>query len=116
MPERSLMYFFSFETTIRSSRSNELLSAGAEGVAAGAGAAATIRGAGFGGGGGVGVRAALSPAAACSASQACRVGARASTAHESRWRRIATWLSQQATEQNTSLVRLRLHVDTLHTQ
>ncbi|MBK7534156.1 MAG: hypothetical protein IPI49_02070 [Myxococcales bacterium] len=53
---------------------------------------------------------------ACSACHCARVGLRASTAQASRWRSVATWLSQQATEQNTSRVRFRLQVDTLQTQ
>jgi hypothetical protein len=44
------------------------------------------------------------------------VGAVASTAHASRCRRMATWLSQQATLQKTRRVRDRLQVDTLHTK
>src|SRR5258708_11428146 len=43
-------------------------------------------------------------------------GACASTAQASRCRRVATCESQHDTEQNTSLVRLRLQVDTLQTQ
>lgn len=43
------------------------------------------------------------------------VGERFSTAHASRWRIIGKCISQQPTEQNTMPVRLRLHVDTLHT-
>jgi hypothetical protein len=53
---------------------------------------------------------------ASSDSQAWRLGLRASTAQASRWRASATWLSQQDTEQNTRRVRLRLQVETLHTQ
>src|SRR5688572_17594198 len=143
MPERSLMYFFIFETTIRMSRSNSVDIATAP---AGGGVATTRRGSepdGIGGagrtgcgvelGGGAGgtptpaavtcrtggwriVGPPAASSAATSAAHASRLGARASTAHASRWRRIATWLSQHATEQNTSLVRLRLQVDTLHTQ
>jgi len=50
------------------------------------------------------------------ASQAARVGARSSTAHDSRWRTVDRWESQQATEQNTRRVRSRLQVETLQTQ
>jgi len=49
-----------------------------------------------------------------SRSHAIRVGAIRSSAHASRWRRVATWLSQQATEQNTRRIRVRLQVETLH--
>jgi len=49
-----------------------------------------------------------------SRSHATRVGAIRSSAHASRWRRVATWLSQQATEQNTRRIRVRLQVETLH--
>lgn len=37
-----------------------------------------------------------------------------SSAHASRWRAVATWLSQQTTEQNTRRIRARLQVETLH--
>ncbi len=53
---------------------------------------------------------------ASSSCHAWRLGLRASTAQDSRWRASATWLSQQDTEQNTRRVRLRLQVDTLQTQ
>ncbi len=51
---------------------------------------------------------------ASSRSHAIRVGAIRSSAHASRWRSVATWLSQQATEQNTRRIRVRLQVETLH--
>ena len=89
---------------------------GAGGAAAGneraAGAACCGRGAGAGAG--AGCRTTGSLRASRSASP--RPGARASTAHASRWRSVATCESQHATEQNTSRVRSRLQVDTLQTQ
>ena len=136
MPPRSRMYFLTFDTTIStSSCSYRLESAGppacavtepaaerggdgAGGVggrAAGAGAVnADGRGAGAGGRGAGAGRRGAGPSRSCAVSS--RVGARASTAHASRWRSVATWESQQETEQNTSRVRSRLQVDTLHTQ
>ena len=39
-----------------------------------------------------------------------------SSAQDSRWFIIGEWASQQLTVQNISPVRLRLQVDTLHTQ
>jgi hypothetical protein len=42
------------------------------------------------------------------------LGARASIAPASRWRTDDRWLSQQITEQNTSGMRVRLQVETLH--
>ena len=45
-----------------------------------------------------------------------RLGATDSTDQASRWRSTATCESQQEIEQNTSRMRLRLHVDTLHAQ
>ena len=49
-----------------------------------------------------------------SRSHAARLGAIRSSAHASRWRAVAMWLSQHATEQNTRRIRARLHVETLH--
>jgi hypothetical protein len=49
-----------------------------------------------------------------SRSHATRVGAILSSAHASRWRSVATWLSQHTTEQNTRRIRARLQVETLH--
>ena len=50
------------------------------------------------------------------AAASARVGARASTAQESRCRKVATCESQHETEQNTSCVLARLQVETLQTQ
>src|SRR5689334_1076359 len=106
MPLRSLMYFFIFDATIRMSRSTLLESAGPEEeTCAGAGGAATtLRGAAAGAGAGAG------------SGDALAIGARSSTAQASRWFASARCASQQATLQNTSRMRFRLHVDTLHTQ
>ena len=56
------------------------------------------------------------PASLRLASHSARVGARSSTAQASRWRNVARCESQQATEQNTSCMRARLQVETLHAQ
>src|SRR5688572_18034182 len=111
MPERSLMYFFILETTIKMSDSSAGVSRtgaggpdGDGGGGAGGGARTTA-----GAGAGLGTGAAGAAASArCSASHCTRLGASASTAQASRWRRVATWLSQHGTLQNTSRVRLRL--------
>src|SRR5512140_1620979 len=151
------MYFLSFDTTIRMSRSTMSLrctpSALAVNPAVADGDSATTRRAGAAGaagdgagvaslgcdavaevGGGVptkvsglpgleltdagrgaGVgRAGSAGSLACSRSQASLDGAILSSAHASRWRRVATWLSQQGTEQNTRRIRARLQVETLH--
>ena len=47
-------------------------------------------------------------------SHSSRVGERCSSAHDSRCRIVGTWAFQQATEQNTNELPLRLHVLTLH--
>lgn len=49
-----------------------------------------------------------------SCSHVARLGAILSSAHASRWRSVATWLSQHITEQNTRRIRARLQVETLH--
>jgi len=162
MPDRSLTYFFSFETTINMSRSKLFDStttdggeapdvttrAGPDGENEGAGVLLTITRAGggdetdddegvLGAGGDVsaGARGAGAKVAGRSGavgaserwvgeaplsprwdSHAARVGARSSTAHDSRWRTVERCESQQATEQNTRRVRSRLQVETLHTQ
>lgn len=64
--------------------------------------------------GGVGAGRGSAGSLACSRSQAALVGAILSSAHASRWRRVATWLSQHTTEQNTRRMRARLQVETLH--
>ena len=71
-----------------------------------------VAGAGVGRGVGAGAREASS--AASSRSQAALVGAILSSAQASRWRRVATWLSQHMTEQKTRRMRARLQVETLH--
>src|SRR5437870_6733416 len=121
MPLRSLMYCFILDTTIRMSLSVTASSGGAVGGRGGGGVAVRRRG-GDGGlvSGAVSeVSSGLLPSralrSASSAAHSLALGARASTAHASRWRSIATWLSQQATLQNTSRMRARLQVDTLHT-
>src|SRR5262245_45356926 len=128
MPERSRMYFFILETTMRtSSWSYWFESAGPPACAvtdAGRGAASWGWGWGArGGGAGRGGAAWTSwtsriSFAARASPRACssRLGARSSTAQASRWRRVATCESQHGTEQNTRRVRLRLQVETLHTQ
>src|SRR5438874_3071015 len=120
MPERSRMYFFIFETTIRTSRSatsTSLTLPSAAAAVAGDASPMTRRTTGAAGAAGLASTDAGSGGfSASSLSHACLLGARASTAHASRWRRIATWLSQHGTVQNTRRVRKRLHVDTLHTQ
>jgi hypothetical protein len=101
------------------------LPAAATGAAAGGSPKTRRIGAGDGGGGGAAtgvgrdgaVGEGLSGTAICSASSASQadlVGAMWSSAHASRWRAVATWLSQHATEQNTRRVRARLQVETLH--
>ena len=144
MPLRSRMYFFILDTTMSTSRSKLadntgwLLPAGAVVPvpvdvettwrrASCDGAEVAIVGAAVGPEPVLGAAArtgapvgesgvAIGVAAASSACQAASVGDVASTAHASRCRSTATWLSQHDTEQNTNRVRLRLHVDTEHTQ
>lgn len=48
--------------------------------------------------------------------QSSRVGETCSSAHASRWRIVGTCAFQQATEQNTKELPLRLHVLTLQIQ
>src|SRR5262245_29983877 len=95
MPERSRMYFLTLETTTR-------MSSCTESDEVGLGIRLWTRSGS--GGCGLGLEA---PAL---------VGAIASTAQASRWRSVATWLSQHGTLQNTRRMRARLQVDTLHTQ
>src|SRR3954452_15215994 len=127
IPERSRMYFFSFETTISISSWSysfdsagppacavtEPAGAGGRGLSAGAATTVCARGglAVIGAGAGAD-RAAGGSSSACSP----RFGATSSTTHASRWRMVERWESQQATEQNTRRVRFRLQVETLHTQ
>src|SRR5690606_27533251 len=100
-PARSLMYFLSFDTTISTSRSASASLTVPSTAAAVVGetspttrrtGAAAGAAAGLGAGGGF---------VASSLSHASLLGARASTAHASRWRASATWLSQHDTVQNT---------------
>src|SRR4051794_6495761 len=121
MPERSRMYFFILETTIKtSSCSYWLASAGPPAWAVtdagrGAGAGAE-RVAGAGNGAEARTwRGGCASSASFAWLRVCwsRPGARASTAQASRWRRVATCESQHGTEQNTRPVRARLQVETL---
>lgn len=61
-------------------------------------------------------RRSLASASRRSRAHSAAVGDRRSSAQASRWRSMGTWASQQDTEQKTSAVRGRLHVDTLHAQ
>ena len=75
----------------------------------------TVEGAGAAGRGAPsGCRAGSGDWLASSRSHVIRVGAILSSAHASRWRRVATWLSQHTIEQNTRRIRARLQVETLH--
>ena len=90
------------------------------GAAGGGAGAAEVTGAGRAGGAGGPLaarpitRAGSGGSSASSRSHAALLGAILSSAQASRWRSVATWLSQHGTEQNTSRIRARLQVETLH--